>query len=101
MKAVVGETVIAEAPFEDVVGVEGNAYFPPDSVVEGVLRQNATQYTCGWKGEASYYDLIVGDLVLADGAWSYPTLSQFAVERVGHDFSGYVAFDTRQVRIER
>lgn len=100
MKAVVGETVVAEAPIEDVVGVEANAYFPPDAVKVGVLRDSPTQYTCPWKGDARYHDVVVGENVLTDAAWSYPHLTQFAKERVGRDFSGYVAFDTRQIRLE-
>ena len=100
MKVVVGETVVAEASIEDVVGVEGNAYFPPDAVTTGALRNSSTQYTCPWKGDARYHDVLVGDTVLKDAAWSYPRLTQFATERVGRDFSGYVAFDTRQVRLE-
>lgn len=100
MKALVGETVVAEAPIEAIVGMEGNAYFPPDSVVAGVLRNSPKPYTCPWKGAAQYHDVLAGDTVLKDAAWSYPNISQFAVERVGHDFSGYVAFDPGQIRIE-
>ena len=100
MKAVVGETVVAEAPTEDVIGLEGNAYFPPSSVAVGALRNSPTPYTCPWKGAAQYHDVLVGDTTLEDAAWSYPHLTQFAAERVGRDFSGYVAFDSRQVRIE-
>jgi uncharacterized protein (DUF427 family) len=101
MKALVGETVVAEAPIEDVVGLEGNAYFPPDSVRAGALRNSPTPYTCPWKGTAQYHDVLVGDTALKDAAWSYPHLTQFATERVGRDFSDYVAFDSRQVRLER
>lgn len=100
MKALVGETVVAEAELGDIVAMEGNGYFPPDSVVEGVLRNSPTPYTCPWKGVAQYYDLVVGEMVLKDGAWSYPHITQFAAERVGRDFSGYIAFDSRQVRFE-
>jgi uncharacterized protein (DUF427 family) len=100
MKAFVGETVVAEAPIEAIVGMEGNAYFPPDSVVAGVLRNSPKPYTCPWKGTAQYHDVLAGETMLKDGAWSYPNISQFAVERVGRDFSGYVAFDPRHVRIE-
>ncbi|SFD00558.1 Uncharacterized conserved protein, DUF427 family [Nocardioides terrae] len=100
MKAVVGETVVAEAPIDEVVGVEGNAYFPPDAITAGILRDSPTPYTCPWKGAAQYHDVLMGDTVLKDGAWSYPHLTRFATERVGRDFSGYVAFDTRQVRLE-
>ena len=101
MKALVGETVVAEAASEEVVGVEGNVYFPPDSVAAGVLRDSPTPYTCPWKGMAQYHDVLVGESVLKDGAWSYPKITEYAATRVGRDFGGYVAFDPRQVRIER
>ncbi|GAA1299241.1 hypothetical protein Psi02_62310 [Planotetraspora silvatica] len=100
MKAVVGETVVAEAANEAVVRMEGNAYFPPDSVVAGVLLDSPTPYTCPWKGRAQYHDVLIGETVLRDGAWSYPDINESAAVRVGRDFSGYVAFDGRQVRIE-
>jgi uncharacterized protein (DUF427 family) len=100
MKALVGDTVVAEAPIEAVIGLEGNAYFPPDAVAAGVLRNSPTPYTCPWKGAAQYHDVLVGETVLKDGAWSYPAITQFAAERVGEDFSSYVAFDPGQVRLE-
>jgi uncharacterized protein (DUF427 family) len=100
MKALVGETVVAEAASDEVVGVEGNVYFPADSVAAGVLRNSPTPYTCPWKGIAQYHDVLVGETVLKDGAWSYPDIKESAVARVGRDFGGYVAFDSRQVRIE-
>lgn len=100
MKAVVGETVVAQAPSEAVVMIEGNAYFPPDSVAAGALRDSPTPYTCPWKGAAQYHDVLADETVVKDGAWSYPDLKESAAARVGRDFSGYVAFDARQVRIE-
>ncbi|MEU8276399.1 DUF427 domain-containing protein [Microbispora bryophytorum] len=100
MKAVVGETVVAEAANETVVRIEGNVYFPPDSVVAGALRDSPTPYTCPWKGKAHYHDVLAGETVLRDGAWSYPRVKESAAARVGRDFSGYVAFDGRQVQIE-
>jgi uncharacterized protein (DUF427 family) len=100
MKAVVGETVVAEAASEAVVSIEGNAYFPPDSVAVGALRNSPTPYICPWKGRAQYHDVVVGETVLRDGAWSYPNIKESAATRVGRDFSGYVAFDAGKVRIE-
>ncbi|MCX4419286.1 DUF427 domain-containing protein [Streptomyces mirabilis] len=100
MKAVVGETVVAEAASEAVVSIEGNIYFPPDSIAAGALRDSPTPYTCPWKGRAQYHDVVVGKMALRDGAWSYPNIKESAATRVGRDFSGYVAFDVRQVRIE-
>jgi hypothetical protein len=53
MKAVVGETVVAEAASEAVISIEGNAYFPPDSVAVCALRNSPTPYICPWKGGRS------------------------------------------------
>ncbi len=93
MRAVRGETVIAEADESDLARIEGNWYFPPQSIREGALRPSPTQYTCPWKGAAQYFDVVAGDDEVKDGAWSYPDLYPGAVERVGKDFAGYVAFD--------
>jgi uncharacterized protein (DUF427 family) len=100
MKAVVGETVVADAASEAVVNIEGNAYFPPDSVVAGVLRNSSTPYTCPWKGKAQYHDVVIGETVLKDKAWSYPNIKESAATRVGRNFSGYVAFDAHEIKIE-
>jgi uncharacterized protein (DUF427 family) len=100
MKAVVGEAVVAEVGSEAVVNIEGNTYFPPGSVAVGALRSSPTPYICPWKGRAQYHDVVVGETVLRDGAWSYPNIKVSAATRVGRDFSGYVAFDVGQVRIE-
>jgi uncharacterized protein (DUF427 family) len=88
MKAVLGDTVIAEAAEADLIKIEGNWYFPPSSVVEGHLTESATPYTCPWKGECQYFS-VDG---LQDRAWSYPTPYPTGIERVGKDFSNYVAF---------
>ena len=55
----------------DVVAVEGNAYFPPSSVPEGVLHPSSTTSVCLWKGVATYYDVHVGGQVVPDGAFTY------------------------------
>jgi len=59
------------ASSDDVVNVEGNAYFPLACVPEGVLQPSSTTSVCPWKGVASYYDVHVGEQVIPDGAWSY------------------------------
>ncbi|MEV8092300.1 DUF427 domain-containing protein [Streptomyces nigra] len=100
MKVLIGDTVLAEAANDTVVRIEGNAYWPPGSVTAGVLRDSPTPYACPWKGRAKYYDVVAGETVLRDVAWSYPDLKKSAVTRVGRDFSGYVAFDAREVTIE-
>ncbi len=60
------------AQSDDTVVVEGNHYFPAESVVEGILRPSETKSVCGWKGEASYYSLDVNGAVNEDAAWFYP-----------------------------
>lgn len=92
MKAVVDGIVIAEAPREELVSIEGNWYFPPSSVVEGALVTSPTPYTCPWKGECQYYTVTAGEKSYTDRAWAYPEPYPTAIERVGTDFSGYVAF---------
>ena len=69
--------------------VEGNIYFPPDSVNREYLRDSERQYTCPWKGQAGYYDVVVKGKVNKDAAWFYYEPSEAA--KVIKD---YVAFDT-------
>ena len=79
--------VIAEAPDDAVEIVEGNVYFPPGAVRSEFLRASETHTICGWKGTASYYDLVVDDQVNRDAAWFYPeTLPE------ARKVQGYVAF---------
>ncbi|WP_382303745.1 DUF427 domain-containing protein [Herbiconiux sp. UC225_62] len=92
MKAVLGGTVIAEAPKEDLIAIEGNWYFPPSSVNAELLEKSPTPYTCPWKGECQYFNVKDGDASLQDRAWSYPHPYPTAFDRVGKDFSNYVAF---------
>lgn len=60
--------------------VEGNHYFPTEDVKDGVLLSSDTHTTCPWKGEASYYDVVVGDQRNADAAWYYPAPKEAAKE---------------------
>ncbi|WP_426594431.1 DUF427 domain-containing protein [Cellulomonas sp. McL0617] len=92
MKAVVGGTVIAEAPVEDLIKIEGNWYFPPSSVNEDYVSTSPTPYTCPWKGECQYLTVTVDNDVLPDRAWRYPNPYPTAFDRVGKDFTDYVAF---------
>lgn len=62
--------VIAESDTYEVV--EGNVYFPPDAIKRDLLRDSATHTVCGWKGTASYYDVVVDGQTNADAAWYYP-----------------------------
>jgi len=77
--------VIAQS--DRCIEIEGNQYFPPESVRREHLRESATHTTCSWKGVASYYDLIVGQEVNRDAAWYYPTPMPGA-----KSIAGYVAF---------
>ena len=93
MRATIEGTVIAEAAEDELVEIEGNWYFPPSAVTPGALTQSPTPYTCPWKGAAQYFDVVTPDgTTTKDGAWSYPQLYPSAVDRVGRDFAGYVAF---------
>ncbi|MDT7689657.1 MAG: hypothetical protein QOJ70_75 [Acidobacteriota bacterium] len=70
MKATWKDTVLAES--DDTEVVEGNHYFPADSIKREHFRESEKHTTCPWKGEASYYDVVVGGEVNADAAWYYP-----------------------------
>ncbi|HEX6041685.1 DUF427 domain-containing protein [Longimicrobium sp.] len=62
--------VIAESDTYEVV--EGNVYFPAEAVNRAYLRDSGTHTVCGWKGTASYYDVVVDGAENADAAWYYP-----------------------------
>jgi uncharacterized protein (DUF427 family) len=61
--------VIAES--DDTVVVEGNHYFPAESVRSDVLRPSSTTSVCPWKGDASYHTLVVNGNENPDAAWFY------------------------------
>ena len=92
MKAVVGDVVIAEAPKEDLIRIEGNWYFPPSSLKGEALEKSPTPYTCPWKGQCQYFTVVADGKRYQDRAWSYPEPYPTAFDRVGKDFSNYVAF---------
>src|SRR5215469_1657347 len=99
MKAIIDDAVVADAPESDLISIEGNYYFPPSSLRAGVLTDSPTPYTCPWKGVAQYHDISVGGFSHHDAAWSYPDPYPSSFDRVGKDYSGYVAFDKQQVTI--
>ena len=70
MKAVWKGVVVAESQETQVV--EGNHYFPPESVREEYLEPSDTHTVCGWKGVASYKTLVVDGVRNQDAAWCYP-----------------------------
>lgn len=69
-KALWNGQVIAESDAVEIV--EGNAYFPPDSVNREYFQDSATHTVCGWKGTASYYTVVVDGKANPDAAWYYP-----------------------------
>ena len=74
-------TVVAES--DDIVVVEGNAYFPRAAVRDDVLRPSPTTTICSWKGTASYYTLEVDGQTNRDAAWYYPAPKDAATEIAG------------------
>ena len=78
MKAMWNGTVLAES--DDTVVVEGNHYFPRESIREEHFRDSATTTVCPWKGTASYFDVVVGGETNAGVAWYYPDPKEAAAE---------------------
>ncbi|KAG8944187.1 hypothetical protein FRC04_002143 [Tulasnella sp. 424] len=95
MKVTIDGTTIAES--NDTIVVEGNHYFPPSSVVDKDKRftSSDTQYTCPWKGETTFYNIVLPDgKEIKDGAWAYPNPKEAA-----KNITGYVAFYKNKVTI--
>ncbi|TQV67001.1 DUF427 domain-containing protein [Exilibacterium tricleocarpae] len=85
MRAIWNGAVIAAS--DDTEVVEGNHYFPPESLNREFLQLSDTQTVCGWKGTASYYTVVVNGKQNPDAAWFYPEPKQ-AAEQI----TDYVAF---------
>ncbi len=82
MKAVWnGETIAAS---NNTVVVEGNHYFPADSVSKKHLKPSSKTTVCPWKGTASYYSVVVGDDENRDAAWYYPAPKDAAAQIKDH-----------------
>jgi uncharacterized protein (DUF427 family) len=84
-KAVWNGTVLAESDTTHVV--EGNHYFPPESIKREHFKASDTHTVCGWKGTASYYTVVVDGAKNPDAAWFYPE----AKDEAKH-IEQYVAF---------
>ena len=85
MRAIWKGTVIAESDTTRVI--EGNHYFPADSLVPEHFEDSATHTTCGWKGEASYKTVVVDGARNPDAAWYYP-----APKPAADEIRGWYAF---------
>ena len=92
-KAVWNNTVVAESDQCEVV--EGNYYFPPDSIHKDYFRTSTNTSVCSWKGEAKYYSLEVDGKQNQDAAWFYPDPKAEA-----KNIRGYVAF-WKGVKVEQ
>ena len=92
VKAVWNGTILAES--DQCVVVEGNQYFPPDSIKTEYFKQSDTQTSCFWKGTARYYTIDVNGQVNQDAAWFYSDPKEAA-----NNIKGYVAF-SRGVKVE-
>lgn len=84
-KAIWNGTVLAESDKCEVV--EGNQYFPADSINKQYFKDSNTHTTCPWKGTASYYTIEVGGQQNKDAAWYYPEAKDKA-----KNIEGYIAF---------
>lgn len=82
MKAVWNGAVIAES--NETLVVEGNHYFPPDSIKQDLFSKSETTSVCPWKGTASYLTVTVDGEENADAAWYYPTPKEKAANIKDH-----------------
>ncbi len=82
MKATWNETILAES--DKTVVVDGNHYFPPDSLDRQYFTDSPTTSVCSWKGTARYYSLEVEGNTNPDAAWYYPEAKDAAKEIKGH-----------------
>jgi uncharacterized protein (DUF427 family) len=93
IRAVWNGAVLAEAA--TTVQLEGNDYFPAESLRNEFVKESTTTTVCPWKGTANYYTVTVDGEVNPDAAWYYPNPSSRAQQIANH-----VAF-WKGVRIER
>ena len=93
MKAIWKDVVIAES--DETIIVEGNHYFPPNSINQNFFQSNNHHTTCPWKGIASYYNIMVNGDMNSNAAWYYANPSSAASK-----IKDYVAF-WKGVRVEK
>jgi uncharacterized protein (DUF427 family) len=85
MKAIWKGVTLAES--DKTIVVEGNHYFPPDSIEKKYFKESTTHTTCPWKGLASYYNIEIDGNINQDAAWYYPRPKDAA-----QNIQNYVAF---------
>ena len=91
-KALWNDTVLAESA--DCIVVEGNRYFPEDSINKEFFRESNYHTTCSWKGEANYYSVNVNGKINENAAWYYPN-----PKKAAKNIENYIAF-WKGVKIE-
>jgi uncharacterized protein (DUF427 family) len=82
MRVTRSNLVLAES--DKTVVVEGNHYFPPDSINWEYFQKSDTHTSCPWKGEASYYNIVINEAVEPDAAWYYPEPKEAANQIKNH-----------------
>ena len=78
MRAIWHNALLAES--DKTIVIEGSHYFLPESINEEYFQRSNTHTTCPWKGEASYYNIVVDGQVNKDAAWYYPEPKVAAAE---------------------
>ena len=91
-KVIFNGEIVAES--DNVEIVEGNYYFPPDSIKNEFFQDNSLNTVCSWKGTASYYDVVVNGDTSRGAAWYYPQTKPAA-----KNIENYVAFYKNKVEI--
>ena len=79
------DVLLAES--DKTIEIEGTLYFPREGVRMEYLEKTATNTRCPWKGNATYFNILVGKAILIDSAWSYER-----PKPRGHRIKGHVAF---------
>lgn len=85
MQAIWNGTVLAKS--DRTIVVEGNHYFPPESINQEYFKLSDKTSFCGWKGQANYYTISVAGQENKDAAWYYPDAKEKA-----KNIEGYIAF---------
>lgn len=92
-KVTLNGVTLAESDKTEVV--EGNHYFPPQSVNRDYLRESDTTTHCPWKGDSSYYGVEVDGTPVEDAAWYYPDPKEAA-----SNIKDHVAFYPGKIEIQ-
>lgn len=75
------------AQSDRTIVVEGNHYFPSEDINQEYFQSSNTHTSCPWKGQASYYNVVVDGQENKDAAWYYPEAKERA-----KNIEGYIAF---------